>query len=99
MDMRVVLDLDDAAVPDRDHARVAADRVVAARLERPVVGRVGLELGRAEVDDDLVAYAHAALERDARKVLEPLGEDAEHAVSVCSLSQPLVDTEPLDVGI
>src|ERR671936_781272 len=81
--VRVVLDPDDAAVPDRDHAGIAPDRVEAARLERAVVVRIGL-LGRgAEVEEGAVALEHEihirlahAYDTSARSRLGRLAPDA-----------------------
>src|SRR3954471_12178687 len=61
---RKVLNARDQAIPDGRDAPVPADRVVAARLERAVVGRVLLDAGRAQLQQDLLALADAMLELD-----------------------------------
>src|SRR5436190_224095 len=73
-EVRVLPHAADASFADGDHRRVPADREVAPRLQRPVVGRVALLARDPEGHGDVVADPDATLDLDAVVVREPVGE-------------------------
>ena len=79
--MRVLLDADDASVARVHDRRVAAEQVGAAALQRPLVGRVGLDAREAHADEHPVAEPDGAVDDDVVALVDALREHVEDVVA------------------
>src|SRR5207247_8371741 len=76
----------------------ATDEKRAARLQRPLVGRVELDAREAHADDDVLPHADAAIDRD----LIALGDAvAKHVEDVAAIGnrRDLADADPLHLRV
>src|SRR6266540_1671645 len=97
-EVRVLLDARDVAVTRRHDRGVAPDEVVAARLERALVGGVRLHAREPHADDDALADADAAVDGHVVILGNAVAEDVEHVGAIRNRSD-LPHADPLDLGI
>ena len=98
LEMRKLLDPDDATVLHVDDPGPATEEIRTAALQRALVARIGLDTREAHAHDDAIREAERAINGDVVVLSDPLREHLENAVATDE-DGFLPGSHPLDVGI